>query len=54
MLEPLESNQNFDSLKMVIAKDRAYIMAIDEKKIQTIYVLFQDDFSIVKLGKLWS
>jgi hypothetical protein len=39
---------------MVISKDKAFIMAVDDEKIQTIYALFQDDLSTVRLAKLWS
>jgi hypothetical protein len=42
VLRPLDSNQNFASLKMVVAKDKAFIMAVDEHKKQTFYVLYHD------------
>ena len=53
MLEPLESNQNFDSLKMVVANDKAFIMAVDGKENQSLYALYHD-LSTVTLSKLWS
>ncbi len=39
---------------MVVAKNKAFIMATDDEKNQTLYVLYHDESSIVKLGKLWS
>jgi hypothetical protein len=37
-------NQKFDSLKMLAANDKAYIMAIDDQKKQTLYVLYYEDY----------
>jgi hypothetical protein len=42
VLRPLDSNQNFASLKMVVAKYKAFIMAVDEHKKQIFYVLYHD------------
>jgi hypothetical protein len=40
---------------MLVAKDKAFIMAVDTEKNQTLYVLYHDDdSSTVKLNKLWS
>ena len=52
MLKPLDSNQKFHYLRMIVAKDKAFIMAVDEQNKQTLYVLYHD-LSTVKLKKLW-
>jgi hypothetical protein len=54
VLTPLDSNQKFDSLKILVAKDKAFIIGVSEDKKQTIYVIYHDDLSTVKLNKLWS
>ena len=54
MLDLIDLNQKFDSLKMLAANDKAFIMAIDDKKKQTLYVLYHEDYKTVKLKKLWS
>jgi hypothetical protein len=42
-LSPLESNQKFDSIKMLVGKEKAFIMAEDKKYLQTLYVIYLDD-----------
>jgi hypothetical protein len=37
---------------MVMTKEKTFIMAVDEHKKQTIYVLFQE-LTQVKLQKIW-
>jgi hypothetical protein len=39
---------------MIVAKDKAFILAVDKEKNQTLYVLYHEDSSTVKLNKLWS
>ena len=38
---------------MVVAKDKAFIMAVDGKKNQSLYALYHE-LSTVTLSKLWS
>ena len=38
---------------MVVANDKAFVMAVDEKKKQSLYALYHD-LSTVTLSKLWS
>ena len=42
-LSPLESNQKFDWIKMLVDKEKAFIMAEDEQYLQTLYVIYFDD-----------
>ena len=43
MIKPIDSNINFDSLNMAVTKEKAFIMAVDDEKRQTFYVLYYDE-----------